>query len=380
MGFYKIFSIPSTLFKTVIRDYKFLLIAFLAPIILLLVFSVSYKPEIGQIRIGIIDYDNKNNENIGELDISLSIKKLLQENIKNVKIVDYQDFEIAEKDFNKDKIDGLILLPENLNQSVFLKLSGIPLENPSQLIFYKDESNKTKSSIIQAALENIVIEISKSFGIEPAFLIYEKSFYPEEITEEKIWTAGITGFSIFVLSLIFSISLIAIEKSNGIFDSIISSSMRSFEIVIGYFFGYLFINIIHILILLSTYLIFFKGILSILLFYIFIIMFLLSCCGSLLGIFLVGIFNSSIRSFQIAVIIILISLLISGIFWPVSNLPKTGKIISYFLPTSFGVESIKSIVLKGVNFSSFLHNFFILIGFSVLFFILNIFVIRKQID
>ena len=377
MKWYKIFSIPARLFLTFTRDFKFLIIAIIAPLILLAVFSVSYKPETGKITLGLIDLTK---EEISQIKVSNAIKKLLMDNIDNLKIIEFTSIEIAKEAFKKNRIDGLIVFPENLDEKVFLKISGIPLENPAEVTFYFDDTNKAKTSLIMAELESSVIKFSQTLGIEPAFLISKESFYLEKISEQNFWTAGIIGFSIFVLSLLFSISLISQEKNSGILETITSTSMTSFEIILGYFFGYLLIDFIQILILLFTYILFFKGILSISIIFIFIFMFLLSCCGSLLGIFISNLFTSTIRSFQFAVIIMLISLFISGIFWPTSTLPEAGKVISYIFPTSFAVEAIRSIVIKEINFTNLLPQFFILIGFSLLYCLLGILTVRRPIE
>ncbi|GEM_PF-1827611 len=371
----KIFSIPERILITLKRDYKLLIIILISPLIILTVFSVSYKPDIGQIKIGFLESNYVKTE---QIDIAQSIKVKLSENIKDLKIIEYSSFDKAKNDLKTGSIDGFIEFPADLNQFVFLKLSGMPLENPAQVKFYEDSSNKLKSTIILQKLENSVIQISQSFGIEPAFLISKQSIYSKNITQQDFWTAGIIGFSIFVLSLIFSISLTSLEKSSGIYETIISSSMSSFEILFGYFISYLFINFLQILILLLIYILFFKGIFSLSVVLIFVFMLILSACGSLLGILLSNL-TSTIRSFQIAVLIMLISLFISGIFWPISTLPDIGKIISYLFPTSFAIDAIRSIVIRESNFINILPSFVFLLGFLLLYFFIGLISIRKSV-
>lgn len=377
MRWYKIFGITKRILISFFRDPKLLIIAILAPLILILVFSVTYRPEIGDIKIAIVDLEKSQSKQLNIVD---SIEKLLKENIKKVNIVKYDSIENAKDAFKKNKIDSIIVFPEKLDETVFIKLSGIPIEKPAEVILYNDETDKLKSSIISEGLEKSIIILSQSFGIEPAFVVSKGLFFNRDISNQDFWNSAIISFSIFMLSLLFSLSLISSEKVDGLLQSIISSSMTSFEILTGYFIGYLFINFIQIVILLSVYIFFFKGILSISIFLVFIFMFLLSICGNLLGILLSNISASTVRSFQIAVIIMLISLLISGIFWPTSSLPFVGKILSYLFPTSFAIEAVRGIITKENSFLQIFPNFLILCFFCFLYYFLALLFIRKTVD
>jgi ABC-2 type transport system permease protein len=377
MRWYKIFGISQRILINFFRDPKLLIIAILAPLILILVFSVTYKPEIGDIKIAVVDLDKSL---VRQLNIVASLENLLKENIKKANILKYNSLENAKDDFKKNKIDSIIVFPENLDETVFIKLSGIPVEKPAEVILYNDETDKLKSSIISEGLEKSIIKLSQSFGIEPALVASKGLFFNRNISNQDFWNSAIIGFSIFVLSLLFSLSLISNEKVTGLLQSIISCSMSPFEILTGYFIGYLFINFIQIVILLSIYIIIFKGILSISLLFILIFMLFLSISGNLLGILLGNISSSSIRSFQIAVIIMLISLLISGIFWPTSSLPLIGKILSYLFPTSFTIEAIRGIITKENGFLQVLPNFVVLCFFCLFYYFLAVLFIRKTVD
>jgi len=377
MRFYKIFGIIQRILINFFRDYKLMLITFLAPLIILLVFSITYKPDINDIKIGIIDLDIQNSS---QLNISASLSQILKEYNKKISIIQYKNLEDAKKDFKNNKVDSIIVFPEEINETVYIKLSGVPIEKPAEVFLYVDESDKVKSSIISESLESSIIKFSQSFGIEPAFMLKKDSFFYKKADSQDFWNAAIIGFSIFVLSLIFSISLISNEKLNGLYESIISTHMTNFEILKGYFIGYLIINILQIIILLSIYIIFFKAIFSLSIFYIFLFMLLLSSSGTLLGILLGNLTSSTIRSFQIAVIIILISLLISGIFWPTSSLPLSGKILSYLFPTSFAIEAIRGITIKQMSFVQLFPNFLILLVFSIIYYLIAAIFIRKTID
>ncbi len=377
MRFYKIFGIIQRILINFFRDYKLMLITFLAPLIILLVFSITYKPDINDIKIGIIDLDIQNSS---QLNISASLSQILKEYNKKISIIQYKNLEDAKKDFKNNKVDSIIVFPKEINETVYIKLSGVPVEKPAEVFLYVDESDKVKSSIISESLESSIIKFSQSFGIEPAFMLKKDSFFYKKADSQDFWNAAIIGFSIFVLSLIFSISLISNEKLNGLYESIISTHMTNFEILKGYFIGYLIINILQIIILLSIYIIFFKAIFSLSIFYIFLFMLLLSSSGTLLGILLGNLTSSTIRSFQIAVIIILISLLISGIFWSTSSLPLSGKILSYLFPTSFAIEAIRGITIKQMSFVQLFPNFLILLVFSIIYYLIAAIFIRKTID
>lgn len=64
---------------------------------------------------------------------------------------------------------------------------------------------------------------------------------------------------------------------------------------------------------------------------------------------------------------ILIFILISGLFTPVSSMPGWARMITVFNPLRYYIEMMRAVYLKGSGFSHLLREFFILCGFALFF-------------
>src|SRR5690625_1199312 len=67
----------------------------------------------------------------------------------------------------------------------------------------------------------------------------------------------------------------------------------------------------------------------------------------------------------------------SGIF-DLSNAPGWVTIISKIMPLSYATDALQNIMIRGYSFYDISNDFLVLIGFTVLFILLNMLVLKRQ--
>ena len=372
MNFFNILSITKRITKTLFRDYKFILISVLAPIIIILIFAVITRSEIQSINLGVVNLDN-------ELQNFKVVENFLNFLDKDTyKIIYFQSLDDAKNAFYNDRIDSIILFPQGISEVIYFKISGVPLDKSAQITLYLDYTNETTSSRIKADFETANFKFSSSLGIENAISLEPTSIYKTNFRSKDYYSTGIIAFIVFTLGLLVSNIVLSSEKSSGMLERVIVSSLNSFEIVLGYFLAILLLSILQIIILLFSYVLILKGILSFQIILVFLFLILLSSSAIFLGIAISSYFSIT-QSYQISISLLLPTLLISGIFWSSKELPIIGKILSYIFPTTFGIEAIRSIIIKQIPIYSLLFYALILFIFNIIFMIAASFSIRKSI-
>ncbi|XP_025204207.1 ABC transporter G family member 20-like [Melanaphis sacchari] len=75
-------------------------------------------------------------------------------------------------------------------------------------------------------------------------------------------------------------------------------------------------------------------------------------CGMSIGLLIGSFTNSSIQSFYITLLVCLVNIMLSGIFWPIKNTELALLPISIILPLSMPIQAVKAILIQGHKFDS----------------------------
>lgn len=154
------------------------------------------------------------------------------------------------------------------------------------------------------------------------------------------------------------------ERSQGTMERLLASPVSRLDIVAGYLLGFLIFAIAQTLIL-FFYTIYvlkvdFNGILwQIIVFQI--IMGILAVC---LGIFISVFAKNEFQMVQFIPLIIVPQMFICGVLFPVSQLPGYLQWIGDFLPLTYGVDGLRSLMLQGLNLLNIGKDVGILVAYA----------------
>ena len=79
-----------------------------------------------------------------------------------------------------------------------------------------------------------------------------------------------------------------------------------------------------------------------------------------------------------AMFFIMIFLLLSGLFTPISSMPRWAQYITYLNPVRYFIEVMRMVFLKGSSFYDVLPQFAVICGFAVLANVLAVRTYRKS--
>ena len=363
------------------RDRLFLSLAFLLPVLWMVVFGYGLVLDVENIPLAVLDRDRT----------TLSRDYLYR--FMESRYFSYQGS--LQKEMEADallaqgKVRAVIVIPEKFEERL---LAGIPAT--VQILIdgtFPMRTDITKGYVIainNSFSEELVVDYlvrTRAFTRQRARALFHpvklevRYLYNQEV--KSIWGLG-PGLIMF--SLIFSTPLLTAlgvvrEKERGSIFNIYSSTVSRLEFLIGKLFPYVMIASINAMILwmMTTYLfdVPFKG--NFLFFVVASVVFVV-CCAAM------GLLVSLLVSTQMAALVITIVLttvptfLFSGFITPVSSLSPGAQIQAHLFPAMYYTDIVRGAFLKGIGFDGLATKLFTLTLYTLLLLACGYFLFHKR--
>ena len=216
-----------------------------------------------------------------------------------------------------------------------------------------DGRNPVTSGLVQSYVASIASAYTKSLKGNNALINVEsRTWYnPNEITQWMFLPSLIPLIAIIQVLILAGLS-VARERENGTFDQLLVTPLRPFEILIGKSVPPICIGLMQATLMFFIALFWFEipfsG--SLLLLYIMILLFLLSCVG--IGLTISALSNTMQQVMVYSFAFMMPMILLSGLATPVRNMPAWLQYATYINPFRFAIEAIRRIYLEGPPFSA----------------------------
>lgn len=202
-------------------------------------------------------------------------------------------------------------------------------------------------------------------------------YYGSEDYEQFDFLApSMMGFIIFFLVFLLAGIAFLRERISGTLDRILVSSLRRSQLVSGYFLGFgLFATLQTVVIqLFLVYVLKIHTGNNVLL----VMLINLTIAGTSLamGTLFSAFARNEFQLFQFIPIVIIPQVMFCGLF----NLRETPQFLQYLahiFPLTYGADALRKVMLRGAGFQDVLGDLLIMLGFTALFFVLNIQVLKK---
>ena len=184
------------------------------------------------------------------------------------------------------------------------------------------------------------------------------------------------GFIIFFLVFLLAGIAFLRERISGTLDRILVTSLRRSHLVAGYFFGFGLFAALQTVVI-QAFLVYVLKIHTGTNFPLVLLINLAIAGTSLaMGTLFSAFARNEFQLFQFIPIVIIPQMMFSGLF----NLRESPWILqdlADIFPLTYGADALRKVMLRGAGFSDVLGDLLILLGFTALFFALNILVLKK---
>ncbi|WP_088066963.1 ABC transporter permease [Gottfriedia luciferensis] len=334
----RVFAISKRIIKQFLKDRRSLAMIFVAPVVLLFLFSYILKQDDTKPKLALID-----------------TPPAFEHAIKDyAKIENVKPSEVKNKLKNKE-LDGAVLFKSG---EIVIQFEGTDKARTTAVVNAIQDATK---AITPANIKIVMDPIYGSKNME--------SF-------DSIGPIFIGFFSFLFVFILSGISFVR-ERLTTTLERLLVTPVKRWEIVFGYILGFGFFALIQSIII-TVFSI------SVLDMYnvgsaweVCVVNILLSLTALTLGMLLSAYANNEFQVVQFIPVIAVPQILFSGIF-STTFLPNWFKIIGGILPLTYGAEALRGIMIKGQSLMDVGLQLLILLGFSLCFITLNIFALKKQ--
>ena len=353
----------------IVRDPLSLVMAFLVPLFLLLIFGYAITFDIREIDMVIVDQDRSSHSR----DLARAFEASAYFSI--VAVLDRTAAVDAELDSGRARV--AVMMPPDFSRKILARKTA-------QLGVVIDGSDANTATITQGYLSGIIRQYAHRLfpgGVDTPIDVRTRVWYNPELKSRNFIIPGLIAVIMSVIVALLTSLTVSREWERGTMEQLIATPVSRAELVIGKLIPYFAIGFIDtvLCIVMGTRLfdVPFRGSVALLLAQASIFL----AGGLCMGMFLSVVSRNQLLSSQMALLsTFLPSFLLSGFIFAISNMPKPLQAVTYAVPSRYFVRILKGVFLKGTPMSMLLPETALLTLFGAVMFLLAHGRFKKRIE
>ncbi len=363
-------------FYHIFRDKRTLLIILVMPVVQIILFGFALNTELKNINIAVLDpfQDEASKRIVHQLDASSYFN--LYGYVDNVEQIN--DL------FLKGKVDLVIVFSENFYES-----SLHTGDASIQIISDASNTNTATMSVFYAS--NIISSYRQELALEkelqstkisspPTQIVpIIKMLYNPRLKSSYTFVPGVMGMILMLICAMMTAVSIVREKERGTMELLLVSPTRPLVIVTAKTVPYLVISIVNLItiLLLSVFLL--KVPITGSIAWLFVISSIFIVVSLSLGMFFSSLVKTQVTAILASALgLMLPTMLLSGLIFPIEGMPRLLQWISYIVPASWYIDSVKTIMIQGLGIKYALNDLLVLLSMAAVFLSVSLLSFRKR--
>jgi ABC-2 type transport system permease protein len=353
-------------FRQLSRDRLTFGMVVMIPLIQLLLFGYAINTNIRNIEVGLLDEANS------------SASRLIVDAVRATQVVHFKESyytaQEAEAAITAGRVRAVLVLPRNLEQRAANPGSQLPLGQ-----WLVDASDNIVSSAL-LSLRNMPLPLAPG-GQQVKAPTFEVALYfnPERRTPVNI-VPGLLAVILTMTMILFTSTAIVREKERGNLELLITTPLRSFELMLGKIVPYILIGLVQMTIILTLGHFVFAVPINGAPLQIVGATLLFIAASLTLGLIISTIAKAQLQAMQMTVFVLLPSILLSGFLFPYEGMPRPAQWIAEALPATHFVRMIRGVVLRDASLANVPEDALFLIGFTLVGLVIATLKFRKSLD
>ncbi len=334
----------------ILRDKRTMLVVMLIPVMLMTLFGFAISTEVNNINVAVVAPERTHG-------VKDAVERLSQN--KYFTFCGYINANEADAMLRQGKANAVVMFAQNYDRHAAMASEGVASGPVIRLV--ADASNVNTAGAATAYLQNILL------GTESKQELFEtRMLFNPQMKSAYNFVPGIMGLIfILVCAMMTSVSIVR-EKESGTMEVLLVSPVRPFKIIFAKMIPYFAISCI----VLVTILLLARCLLGV------------PMSGGVMGIFLLsllylmlslslGLLVSTVTSTQIAALLIsamvmmMPILMLSGMLFPIENLPEFFQIVSNIVPARWYIDAVRKMMIQGEPITAVWQNCAVLLGMTV---------------
>ena len=351
------------------RDRRSLILAFVMPLVLLVLYSYAISWDVRHIATAVVDQDRsaKSRELLDAFRGSGYF--LLDRHLDRVAD--------AEPLVDAGRVQLVLVIPPDFSRRLG---SGRPAEVQALV----DGSDANTATIVVGYTQAVVQDFSARVLLRGAtarlpLAADTRVWFNEELVSRNMIVPGLVAVIMMIIAAMLTSLTIAREWERGTMEQLAATPVSRLEVVLGKLLPYLGIGLVDVVVIsVAGVLLFhvpFRG--SPALFLVLSTAYLVGVLG--LGLFISAVTRSQLLATQLGMIFTFLpSFLLSGFMFAISAMPPPLRLVTYLVPARYFLVVTRGIFLKGVGVEVLFVQGLLMIAFAALGLALAVRVFRKE--
>ncbi|MDR1897586.1 MAG: ABC transporter permease [Prevotellaceae bacterium] len=349
-------------FYHIMRDLRTMLILLVMPIIQIILFGFAISTEVKEVRFAV--YDPSKDISTHSIINRLSANKYftLTEILPSVTGI--------EKLFKENKADLVLVFENRFNENLYHN-------GKASLQLIVDGTDSNTATIITGYANNIIAsyqyELLKDNEIPYQIIPETKLLYNPQMKSAYNFVPGVMGLILMLIcAMMTSISIVR-EKEQGTMELLLASPMKPLLIIFSKAIPYLVLSVINLatILLLSVYLLKVPILGSFLWLVIISLIFILVALS--LGLLISSLVRTQIAAMLASGLILMMPVVVlSGMIFPIENMPLLLQGISAVLPARWYISAIRKVMIEGLDVAYVVEEIGVLLAMVFVLMIINL--------
>ncbi|HAS8527470.1 TPA: ABC transporter permease [Vibrio vulnificus] len=361
---YRMKAIMVKEFRQLSRDRITFGMVVMIPLIQLLLFGYAINTDIRDIPVAVVDQSES------------TAGRILTESVKVTQVVSvtqrYATAEEAEQAIQDGIVRAALILPNDLTQRM---AQDRPLGQ-----WIVDGSDTMISAAILGLQTMPLTDFDFQIRPKPTQTFEVALYYNPSRRSAVNIVPGLLGVILTMTMILFTSAAIVRERERGNLELLITTPVRSFELMVAKIVPYIFVGLIQVFIILGLGHIIFGVPINGSVAQILLGTLLFIAASLTLGLVISTIAKTQLQAMQMTVFILLPSILLSGFMFPYEGMPVTAQWIAEVLPATHFMRMIRGIVLRGADLFDLWRDTLWMIGFTLLGLIIASTRFKKSLD
>ena len=346
-------------FYHLIRDFRSMYLAFIIPLLLILMFGYALSLDVDNVRTVVVDHDRT------ELSRDF-IRKLNASSYFDV-IHHLTDTVAAIRYLDQGSTTMAIIIPPGWTED-------IKADREAQMQVLLDGSDPNFAGLsrgyitafVEAYNRDRLLDFLNRTGrerIKPPVDGRIRVWFNEDLESQNFIVPGIIAIIIMIVGAMLTSLVIAREYENGTMETIRSLPIRGGEFLIGKAIPYFLIALTDVLVAVFMGQVLF-GVVMKSSFWLMVLASTLYISVALsLGLLISIVTKSQLVANQMAILITFLpSLLLSNFVFPVENMPKIFQMLTYIVPATYFIDILNGLYLRSLGLDHLWPSYLVLIG------------------
>lgn len=332
----RIGAVTERVLRQLAHDPRVFVFMLLIPAVAMILFGYSFSGDIRGVRVAVIDEDRT--------DLTASILESLQAD-------EALAVDVIEPGANADRLllderyRAVIRIPAKFTSLYYAHFAmGVATSAQGRIDLTLDESDPQIAAAAQKALADALLDLGGGGPVD----VQVHDLYGVEVRFIDSFAPAIMGMVVAMISTVLTLLSIVREKVDGTFARVWVSPVRRGEFILGYVLAFGLVALAQSLVVLAIGTLVFHIVINGSIFWAFacVILFAVGSVG--LGTLLSALAQTESQAIVFFPLVMLPSVLLSGMMWPVEAIPVVLRPLSYLVPLTYSNRVLRAVMVKGL--------------------------------